>query len=312
MIIGVDNGNANTKTACHCFTSGLTEHNVKPPMMQDIILWRGKYYSLSSERLPFMRDKTIDSNCYVLTLFALAKEIIERGKYTTKVIPVDLAVGLPPEHYGLLKDKFKNYFLSFGKDVEFEYNDAPFKLTIRGVYVYPQAYAAVACKATKLKDYSSYYIVDIGGYTIDVIHMHGLVPDYDRCYSLENGIITISNLIKSRVSASYGLTIEDNHILDVTLNRPNILDEEVRNAIKDMMHTNTTKIFNELREKKVDLRTNPAIFVSGGSLLLRPYIEASDMVKLPSFETDVAANAVGYEQLACAAIKRAAEATKKN
>ena len=45
MIIGVDNGNANTKTVHTVFTSGITEHDVKPPIGDELIKYKDKYYS---------------------------------------------------------------------------------------------------------------------------------------------------------------------------------------------------------------------------------------------------------------------------
>ena len=55
---------------------------------------------------------------------------------------------------------------------------------------------------------------------------------------------------------------------------------------------------DQLRELGVDLRTNPAIFIGGGSSLFRPLLERSPMVAKADFVEDPKANAIGYEMLA--------------
>ena len=57
-------------------------------------------------------------------------------------------------------------------------------------------------------------------------------------------------------------------------------------------------ILDQLRELRVDLRTNPAIFIGGGNILFRPLLENSPMVAQASFVTDPKANAIGYDMLA--------------
>lgn len=303
MVIGVDNGNANTKTVHNVFTSGVKEMDVKPPIGDEIIKYNGKYYTLTGERSPYSRDKTKDKSCFILTLFGLAKEIMEEGKYEP-VVDVDLGVGLPPEHYGLQKTKFANYFKSFGDCIEFEYNGREFILNINSVHVFPQAYAAVAQKASALKTYTRTYIIDIGGYTTDVILLTKGKPDLSCCHSIENGIIKMNNTIKGRVNATYDMQIEEDHIYDVLSGRKTILPEEVKNMIKSETQKHTDTILNGLRELGIDLKANPAIFVGGGALLLEESLEKSDMTVMVEFIPDISANAVGYTILTNGALRK--------
>ena len=60
---------------------------------------------------------------------------------------------------------------------------------------------------------------------------------------------------------------------------------------------NGTGILNQLRELQVDLRSNPAVFIGGGSLLLRPFLEESPLVAKADFVESPNANALGYELL---------------
>ena len=109
MLISIDHGNYAIKTINHTFVSGLVEHTVKPPMSEAIMEYDGSYWTLSGKRLNYMKDKTQDERFFILSLFAIAKELESSERYSP-VENIDLAVGLPPEHYGVLKEKFANYF----------------------------------------------------------------------------------------------------------------------------------------------------------------------------------------------------------
>ena len=60
--------------------------------------------------------------------------------------------------------------------------------------------------------------------------------------------------------------------------------------------TSQTKIF--------DYRTNPAVFLGGGSLLLKQQIEKSSDFKYIEFIEDIQANAVGYEKMTALHIQK--------
>lgn len=59
ITIPLDHGNRNMKTAEEVFTSGLVESDLKP-VLGEYLEYNGKYYSLTGERIPYMRDKTLD------------------------------------------------------------------------------------------------------------------------------------------------------------------------------------------------------------------------------------------------------------
>ena len=109
MLIAIDHGNFAIKTVNHSFVAGLAEHTVKPPMTDEILEYGGKFWTLSGKRLNYMKDKTNDERYFILTLIAIAKELESAGRHMP-FEQIQLAVGLPPEHYGVLKNKFANYF----------------------------------------------------------------------------------------------------------------------------------------------------------------------------------------------------------
>ena len=68
ITIPLDHGNRNMKTAEEVFTSGFVEY----------LEYNGKFYSLTGERIPYMRDKTLDDRFFILTLFGIGKELERR------------------------------------------------------------------------------------------------------------------------------------------------------------------------------------------------------------------------------------------
>ena len=296
MLIAIDHGNHACKTIHFNFVSGLAQHSVRPPMADEVLEYNGEYWTLSGQRLPYRRDKTRDESFFILTLFAIAKELAFAGPLPSAE-KIDLAVGLPPEHYGLLKDKFRDYFKR-NQSVQFVYNDKPITIMIRDVFVYPQAFAAIAPQKSQLKHHLRLFLVDIGGYTTDVLLLRRGKPDMQFCRSLETGVITMNNDIIRRVGALHDMQIEDEHISAVLAGKETILPEEVKDTIRKSAEQHAINILNQLRELKVDLRSNPAVFIGGGSALFRDYLEKSPLVASATFVESVNANAIGYQAMA--------------
>jgi len=296
MLIALDHGNYAVKNSNgDRFVSGLSEHTVQPPLAADIIEWDGKFWTLTETRITYMKNKTKDDRFFILSLFAIARELHRQANPTYEA-DIDLAVGLPPEHYSVLKDSFAEYFKR--KTVKFKYNDMPISINMQQVFVYPQAYAAVVPRSNLLMNTPRLYVLDIGGMTTDILLLRNGKPDLQFCRSLEIGVITLNNDIIGKVSALHDIQIDDDHIAAVLQGRENILPASVIQTIWDYTKRHTDAILNKLRELQVDLRSTPAVFIGGGSILFRQYIEESPMVVKADFITDPNANAIGYMVLA--------------
>ena len=149
MLIGVDHGNKQIKTAHgEPFVSGLQQSLTRP--FGQSLQYCGTYYTLSNERIPFHKDKTEDDRFFVLTLIAIAEEITARGLSEKEQQHIQLAVGLPPAHFGAQAEKFTAYFQGRGL-VAFMYGDKHYTISIEDVACYPQAYAAAACPVGRSK-----------------------------------------------------------------------------------------------------------------------------------------------------------------
>ena len=302
MIIAIDHGNYSIKTPHYVFLAGLSEHTVRPLVTDEALEYEGRFWTLSGRRLSYMRDKTQDDRYFILTLFAIGKELANK-ELGTEPVHIDLAVGLPPEHFGVLKERFVRYLKREG-EVHFDYGGRAYDIVIRNVMVYPQAYAAAVLQSSQVLRESNLFLVDIGGYTTDVLLLRRGRPDLQFCRSLESGIITMNNEIIRKIGAQYDLRLEDEHISAVLRGNASPLPEEVQREIRTEAENHAKDILDQLRELQVDLRVNPVHFLGGGSMLLKPFLEASPLIARAEFSDSPCDNAIGYEMLARAAISK--------
>ena len=298
MIISVDHGNKSIKTPHAIFTSGLVMSDGLQGFKTDYIGWNGKYYSLTERRISYLRDKTEDDRFFILTLFAIAKEL-EYRKVSETLDPIDvtLLVGLPPAHYEQLHSRFEQYFLRRREAIDFEYNGKYYSVRINKVLSYPQAFAAAVTQYSTLKAHSVAYIIDIGGFTIDVLKLRYGRPDLEVVESFEKGVITLYNSIASKCNSQYARILEECEIDEVIRNQSTVLPGEVQQLIRSMTADFLAEFYNFLRERGIDVSTSKCVFAGVGSLLLRGMIERGNKVAFPIFIEDIHANALGYDVL---------------
>lgn len=298
MIISVDHGNRSIKTPAFLFTSGVIVSDNKFGIKSDYIFWGGKYYTLTEKRISYMRDKTEDERFYVLTLFAIAYEL-ERQNVEETLDPIDitLLVGLPPAHYGQLHRRFEDYFFRKREIVDFEYNDRCYSIRINKVVSYSQALAAAVTRYGDLKNHAVSYVIDIGGFTVDVLKLRKGRPDLEVMESFEQGVITLYNKIMSQCNAQFDRLLEDSDIDEVIRGEPTILPGEIQLLIRNNAQQFLSEFFNFLRERGIDVKSSKCVFAGGGSMLLRNMIERGGKVGFPIFIDNIHANAQGYEVL---------------
>ena len=298
MIIGVDNGNAQTKTTHVVFPSGAISHDSYPEFSNEVLKFNNKYYTLSSKRSDVKQDKTITIECFILTLFAIAKEIEYRKEYAPH-ISIDLGVGLP---WQIVQnqdniEKFKEYFYKWGKDIHFEYNKKEFNITLNSVTVGAQGYAIILDRTNIFKEYNRIFIIDIGGWTIDCLLVTPKGASMEYSLSKPLGVITFMNKVKSRVYQNTSKVIEDVHIMDVIFDRPTVLTDDVKEIIREEAKHYPVTLVNSFKEDNIDLSTNPVVFMGGGSLLLKEYLKNNKAIARAYFVDDISANAAGYETM---------------
>lgn len=296
MIISIDHGNKQIKTAHKTFVSGIVGTDVRPALGEEFVKYADRYYSLTERRLSYQRDKTMDDAFLILSLFGIAYEILAAGAYTPgETLSVDLLIGLPPAHFGSQYNKFEHYFKR--GFIDFEFGERPFSVYINSVTAYPQAYAAAMTVFNQIRQMPKCAVIDIGGFTTDYMLMKYGAPDMSSCSSLEHGVIVLYNRIISEINSAYDLLLDETDIDSVLRNENDVLSYSLQESIHKHAQAFVEELFSQLRERMIDLRVTKAVFVGGGSILLKPYIEKSAKVGSCIFVSDINANAKGYELL---------------
>ena len=162
LIIGIDHGYGNIKTANHCFQAGLAVYDYEPLFTKDMLVYNGRYYLIGEGHKEFIASKDLDDDYYALTLAAIAMELRDMN-FTSAT--VHIAAGLPLTWTSGQKERFREYLLQ-NTEVEFVFDSVKYSVKIAGASIYPQGYAAVAKYASALKGVNM--VADIGnGFVMD-------------------------------------------------------------------------------------------------------------------------------------------------
>ena len=230
-------------------------------------------------------------------MFAIAEEIEAQGAYISGLMPIDLAIGLPPAHFGAQNKAFVRYFKR-KEPIYFSYRDKLYSILIRNVQCYPQAFAAAAMMLGELATVPRALILDVGGFTADYLLLKNGRADLSTCDSLENGVILLYNRIRSKANSDLDILLEETDVDAILLQGQGSSYGEAAAALVEYQAQEfVNDMLGALRERQLDLRTGRVIFVGGGACLLRRQIEASGKVAHPVFVEDVNANAKGFEYL---------------
>ena len=313
--IGVDVGNHDTKTSNTSTPSGFNEFSKIPFGTDEYIKFKDIYYVPNITRFPYVKDKTINENCFILTLFGIAKEIVaslnksqklsreEIQNQIDKIRYVNIGVGLPPTHCATLSGKMKNYYHSrFDDGITFEYNGYVFQLKLNICEVFPQDFSAVITYNPKnedsiLKKFKRYYAIDIGGYTVDVVPIVNGNPDVSKCASKELGVLKMYDSIIPRVEMETGTTLSAADIEAVLKKENTILDEKEIELIHECAEDWLENIINQLKQSGLEFATTPVVFMGGGAQLFKKYIRNNKLIKKYEFIPGARSNADGFKKL---------------
>jgi plasmid segregation protein ParM len=301
-IISIDHGNAKIKTTRHVFSASFVESSYLPSIGGDVLKYEDKVYILTEQSLPVLNDKTEDERYFILSLFAIGKELegeigIIRRIALNHPVRVELLVGLPLQHYETYKEKFARYFSDRAGLVRFELNEKSYSIQFAGVHVYPQAYAAAITAYDRLVDSRIVNIVDIGGFTVDCLQLNRFKPNMNLCTSLYWGVNALHQSINDQVRATGARDISESIIEEIIKKDPVALAEysqERIDIITSSATTHTNRMLAEIAQKGFDLKEDKTVFVGGGAILLKGYILQANKARKSAFIDDVHANAEGY------------------
>ena len=168
IIIGIDHGYGNIKTAHCCFKTGVAAYDKEPTFKGNLLVYEGRYYLIGEEHKEFISDKMADSDYYILTLAAVARELNIRKLTSARV---HLAAGLPLTWVSEQKDSFKAYLLQ-NDSADFTFKGVDYHVDFVGADIFPQGFSAVADKLREFKGINM--LCDIGNGTMNVMYIYHL------------------------------------------------------------------------------------------------------------------------------------------
>ena len=135
LIIGVDAGYGNMKTASCIFPTGITAFDEKPFFTENLLVYKGRYFLIGSGHKEYTDRKILDEDYYVLTLAAVARELAVQRLTTAKIV---LAVGLPLTWLSSQRNAYREYLLK-EKKVAFNFRGVDYSIEMVDAMVFPQA-----------------------------------------------------------------------------------------------------------------------------------------------------------------------------
>ena len=295
MIIGIDHGYYAIKTKQVCFPTGIIRYEYEPYTMQNVLQYQGEYYVCGTGRQTLVKDKTANDNYYLLTLAALAQEIRKRkGERTAKVV---LAAGLPLTGFGREKQKFKEYLFRKEQPIRFLYEGERYEIQIEDVKLFPQGYSAIALHSELIQNEPSVLLMDIGGWTVDLMRLDNGVPNAATCRSLELGMIRCIDETKEQVRRDTGLSVTDAQVERVLTGKPCSMDEDARNIIQKQGRLYKESLLSAAMESGFDLKAIPVVMLGGGASVVKGNVSEQDSLCRVFALIDDKVNAEGFERI---------------
>ena len=290
LIIGVDIGYGNTKTAHSCMGSGVSKLVSKPPISTRVIEWNGGYYSVGGQKMTIQQSKVQDENTLVLTLAAIAEEM---KRVNTTSACVHLGVGVPLTRMGMEKDEMQAYYMR-NRHYTFRYEEKTYSIVLNSVSVFPQGYAGIAHMLGELP--KSSLIIDIGSWTVDLLPIIEKCPVLEKCKSLNMGTIPAMNDINEDLRQSVGGEADVITLIEVMSNGKSEISPKYLECIRNGIHRYLDGLMDQIRAFGFNPDITKFVFVGGGASIVKNFLDLDNYPRALVID-DVNINAKGYEQL---------------
>ena len=290
VVIGIDHGYGNIKTASTCFPTGVMASDSKPDFDNDLLVYKGRYYTIGAGHKEFAADKIMDEDFYILTLSGVARELKSRNMTSAQVF---LAAGLPLTWVGKQKERFKAYLLQ-NEIVDFSFRGSDYHVGFSGAEIFPQGFSAVA---GQLRSFSGINMLcDIGNGTMNTIFIENSRPNMEKRFTEKYGTYQCILQAKEALSRELGKDVSET-LIDIILRRGKAdIAESVLDVIRETAKQYVGGIMRRLREHGYDPELMRLYVMGGGSCLVKNFGEYDP--NRVTINEDICATAKGYEQLA--------------
>ena len=242
IIIGIDSGYGNIKTANCCFPASVSAYDKEPVFKENLLVYESKFYLIGEGHKEFLADKTRDLDYYVLALAAIARELNIRKMTCGKI---RIAVGLPLTWVSGQRDEFRDYLLQ-NKAVDFSFRNVSYHVEIVGVDVFPQGFAAVADRLSDFRGVNM--ICDIGNGTMNIMFINDKKPVSGNMFTEKYGTHQCLLAVRENVMRAHHTTVDEAIINRVFRFGTADIKEDYLKTITDTATDYVEGIFQRLRE----------------------------------------------------------------
>ena len=290
VIIGVDHGYQNIKTAHAIFKSGVTAYEKEPIFKNNMLIYQDRYYIIGDEHKEFTAVKMNDQDYYILTLAAIGIELHLRGLTCARV---HLAAGLPLTWVSEQKEAFKAYLLQ-NKEADFTFRSESYHVEFIGADVYPQGFSAVADRLREFKGVNM--LCDIGNGTMNIMYINNGRPVASKCFTEKYGTHQCMLAAQEMLMRKFGVTVDDAVIEDVIRYGEADIGGPYLDVIREVAKAYAAGIMRRLREHEYNPELMKLYVVGGGGCLIQNFTNY-DPTRV-TINVDICATAKGYELLA--------------
>lgn len=296
LVIAVDHGYGNMKTAHTCFKTGVTAYDQEPTFKSNMLVFDGRYYIIGEGHKEFVAEKMNDPDYYILTLAAIGRELNYRNLREARV---HLAVGLPLTWVSQQKDAFKDYLLQ-NDTVEFRFRGTDYHVEFVGADVFPQGFSAVADRLREFRGVNM--LCDIGNGTMNVMFINNGQPISAQCFTEKFGTQQCMLAVREQLLRQFGAAVDEAVIEEVLRHGTADIGEKYLDAISVAATEYVDGIMRRLREHEYNPVLMKLYVVGGGSCLIKNF-GTYDPERVIINE-DICATAKGYELLAQHKLRR--------
>lgn len=291
MIIGVDTGYGNVKTARRCFPTAVGSSDKPPIFTRDFIQFDDKYYIIGEGHKGFVADKVTDEDNYIFTMAAVVKELEARGMAAARnFAKIHLTVGLPLKWVQAQRDDFRKYMLK-NTHVTIGYKKRAYELEVAGCTVMPQCYAAVA---ENLKFFQGMnLLVDIGNGTLNLMMLNNGRAMESKSWTEKLGINQCMIQIRNKVRDETGTELMSDVIENYLRSGETDVAEPYASLMKEAAKEYVREIFQKLKDYEYNKKLMKLYVMGGGAVIMEAFGEY-DPARV-TFDHDIRANAKGFE-----------------
>ncbi len=290
IIIGIDHGYGNIKTAHCCFKTGVAVYDKEPTFKNNLLIYENKFYTIGEEHKEFISDKMTDRDYYILTLAAIARELNIRGTISGRI---HIAAGLPLTWVSEQKENFKSYLLQ-NESADFIFKGNNYHVEFVGADIFPQGFSAVADKLREFKGINM--LCDIGNGTMNVMYINECRPVPNKCYTEKYGTHQCMLAVRENLMKQFGKSVDESLIDRVIRHGLADVSERYLTAVRTTVSEYADGIFRRLREHEYDSELMRLYVVGGGSCIIKNFTDYNKERVI--INDDICATAKGYEILA--------------